>query len=235
MSDSTIDPKVIVALDFDQRAACMTLVDQLDPSHCRLKIGKEMFTLFGPGILHPLHDRGFQVFLDLKFHDIPVTTAKAVRAAADLGVWMTNVHASGGLRMLEASAEALANRSHKPLLIGVTVLTSSTSEELSQQGISRSPQEQVLALSSLVQQAGLDGVVCSAQEAASLRARAGDDFLLITPGIRPAGCDNQDQRRVMTPTEAIAAGSSYLVVGRPITQAENPVMACESIIASLPQ
>lgn len=232
MSELTLSP-VVVALDVDNERDCLALAERLSPKHCRVKVGKELFTSCGPSIVEKLQLMGFEVFLDLKFHDIPVTTAKAVKAAADLGVWMVNVHASGGVRMLEAAKESLAGYQQAPLLIGVTVLTSSTQEELQQLGISRTPEDQVLHLASLVNRAGLDGVVCSAQEASSLQSHNGSDFILVTPGIRPAGSDNQDQRRVMTPQQAMAAGSHYLVIGRPITQAQDPVKVCNDIVASL--
>lgn len=224
---------VVVALDVDNEKACLALAKKLSPKLCRVKVGKELFTACGPRIVEQLQTLGFEVFLDLKFHDIPVTTAKAVKTAAELGVWMVNVHASGGTRMMVAASEAIANFQQKPWLIGVTVLTSSTQDELNELGISRTPEQQVLHLAGLVKGAGLDGVVCSAQEAAALRRQNGDDFVLVTPGIRPAGTDNQDQRRVMTPEQAMAAGSSYLVIGRPITQATDSIAVCENIIQSL--
>ncbi|MDV2857851.1 MULTISPECIES: orotidine-5'-phosphate decarboxylase [Oceanimonas] len=228
------DPKVLIALDFADEQQAKALVAQLDPAQCRLKVGKEMFTLFGPEFVRHLTGQGFDVFLDLKFHDIPNTVAKAVAAAAELGVWMVNVHASGGSRMMEAAKAALAPYGDKaPLLIAVTVLTSMTADELNQTGVLRSPAEQVLALARLTQAAGLDGVVCSAQEASLLKSELGPDFKLITPGIRPAGSDAGDQRRIMTPELALKAGSDYLVIGRPITQAADPAAALSAINASL--
>ncbi|MGP7734123.1 orotidine-5'-phosphate decarboxylase [Oceanimonas smirnovii] len=228
------DPKVLIALDFADEQQVKALVAQLDPAQCRLKVGKEMFTLFGPEFVRHLTGQGFDVFLDLKFHDIPNTVAKAVAAAAELGVWMVNVHASGGSRMMEAAKAALAPYGDKaPLLIAVTVLTSMTADELNQTGVLRSPAEQVLALARLTQAAGLDGVVCSAQEASLLKSELGPDFKLITPGIRPAGSDAGDQRRIMTPELALKAGSDYLVIGRPITQAADPAAALSAINASL--
>ncbi|WP_107852509.1 orotidine-5'-phosphate decarboxylase [Oceanimonas marisflavi] len=228
------DPKILIALDFADEQQAKALVAQLDPAQCRLKVGKEMFTLFGPGFVRYLVAQGFDVFLDLKFHDIPNTVAKAVAAAAELGVWMVNVHASGGSRMMAAAKAALAPYGDKaPLLIAVTVLTSMTAEELNQTGVLRSPAEQVLALARLTQEAGLDGVVCSAQEASLLKSELGPDFKLITPGIRPAGSNAGDQRRIMTPELALKAGSDYLVIGRPITQAEDPAAALAAINASL--
>lgn len=228
------DPKILIALDFADQEQAMALINQLDPAACRLKVGKEMFTLFGPEFVRSLVDAGFEVFLDLKFHDIPNTVAKAVAAAAELGVWMVNVHASGGVRMMQAAKQALLPFGDKaPLLIAVTVLTSMTGDELAQVGVLRSPAEQVLALAKLTHEAGLDGVVCSAQEASLLKAELGQDFKLITPGIRPAGSDAGDQRRIMTPEQAIAAGSDYLVIGRPITQAADPSAALAAINNSL--
>ena len=228
------DPKIIVALDYDQQAKALALADQLDPKQCRLKIGKEMFTKFGPDLVRAIQERGFQVFLDLKFHDIPNTVAGAVKSAADLGVWMVNVHASGGPKMMMAARDALqAYGAQRPLLIAVTVLTSFDAEQLAAIGITRSIDEQVLALAKLTEQSGLDGVVCSAREASALRAQAGAGFCLVTPGIRPAGSDAGDQVRTLTPKEALQAGSSYLVIGRPITGAADPRKALCEIAESL--
>ncbi len=228
------DPKVLVALDFASVQDAMAFVDRIDPSQCRLKVGKEMFTLFGPQFVKALADKGFEVFLDLKFHDIPNTVARAVTAAAELGVWMVNVHATGGSKMMAAAKAALAPYGDRaPKLIAVTVLTSMGEEELPELGVNRSGDEQVLALATLAKEAGLDGVVCSAREAAMLKANLGPSFQLVTPGIRPAGADLGDQRRVMTPAEAIAAGSDYLVIGRPITQSEDPLATLKAINASL--
>ena len=222
-------PRVIVALDYPDARQALELAARLDPAACRLKVGKELFTAAGPELVRALVGKGFGVFLDLKFHDIPNTTAAACRAAAELGVWMVNVHASGGRRMMEAAREAMDKSAHKPLLIGVTVLTSMDEAGLREIGIAGSPRDQVLHLAGLVQQSGLDGVVCSAQEAAELRARFGPDFALVTPGIRPAGTDAGDQSRIMTPANAIRAGSDYLVIGRPITQAADPLSALQQI------
>lgn len=225
---------IIVALDYDNKSEALQLIDQLDPNMCRLKIGKEMFTLFGPELVKEIHSRDFDLFLDLKFHDIPNTVAKAVAAAAELGVWMTNVHASGGLAMMQAAREALLPYGDKaPLLIAVTVLTSMSDEELELLGINVPAAEHVKRLASLTKQAGLNGIVCSAKEASMLKAEFGADFKLVTPGIRPAGSDKGDQHRVMTPTQALAAGSDYLVIGRPITKAANPLAALTEIHASL--
>ena len=228
------EPKVVVALDFARQEDALALVDQLSPSACRLKVGKEMFTLFGPQFVRELVGRGFDVFLDLKFHDIPNTVAKAVAASAELGVWMVNVHASGGRRMMEAAKAALAPYGDKaPLLIGVTVLTSMEQADLAELGVTLTPAEQVLRLARLTKAAGLDGVVCSAQEATLLKAECGADFKLVTPGIRPAGSEQGDQRRIMTPAQAVAAGADYLVVGRPITQAGAPAAVLQAINAEL--
>ncbi|ASW80720.1 orotidine-5'-phosphate decarboxylase [Vibrio sp. V09_P4A23P171] len=217
------DQRVIVALDYEQQAEALAFVDKIDPSSCRLKVGKEMFTLFGPDFVRELHKRGFSVFLDLKFHDIPNTCSKAVRAAAELGVWMVNVHASGGERMMSASRQILEPYGNdRPLLIAVTVLTSMEQPDLRGIGIDVAPKEHVMRLASLTQNAGLDGVVCSAQEAHMLKSHLGQEFKLVTPGIRPVGSATGDQRRIMTPSEAIKAGSDYLVIGRPITQATRP-------------
>lgn len=228
------DQKVIVALDYDNQADALAFVDKIDPASCRLKVGKEMFTLFGPEFVRELHKRGFSVFLDLKFHDIPNTCSKAVRAAAELGVWMVNVHASGGERMMAASREILEPYGNdRPLLIGVTVLTSMEQLDLAGIGLDVAPQQQVMRLATLTKNSGLDGVVCSAQEAAMLKQSLGQAFKLVTPGIRPAGSDVGDQRRIMTPYEAIQAGSDYLVIGRPITQAAEPAKVLAAINASL--
>ncbi|ABE55041.1 orotidine-5'-phosphate decarboxylase [Shewanella denitrificans OS217] len=225
---------ILVALDFDDKAAALRLIDQLDPSLCRLKVGKEMFTLFGPQLVRDIHDRGFDLFLDLKFHDIPNTVAKAVSAAAELGVWMTNVHASGGLAMMQAAKKALEPYGDKaPLLIAVTVLTSMSDEDLALLGINVPTVEHVLRLAKLSQDAGLDGVVCSAQEAKLLKHNFGADFTLVTPGIRPVGSEIGDQHRVMTPPQALQAGSDFLVIGRPITQASDPLAALKAIHESL--
>ena len=226
--------KIIVALDYEKESDALALVDQIDPSLCRLKVGKEMFTTLGMNFVKQLHQRNFDVFLDLKYHDIPNTVARAVRSAADLGVWMVDLHASGGLRMMEEAKRILEPYGKDaPLLIAVTVLTSMEDLDLLQIGINASPMEQVLRLAHLTQRAGLDGVVCSPQEVEILRNACGEDFKLVTPGIRPIGADFGDQRRVMTPTAAIRAGSDYLVIGRPITKANNPVEVLRSINVSI--
>ena len=230
MDSQQPDSRVIVALDFDNLQRADQFVDLVSPQLCKLKVGKELFTFAGPQYVKRLIDRGFDVFLDLKFHDIPNTVARAVTVAADLGVWMTNVHASGGLRMMEAAADAVKNTQTEMLLIAVTVLTSMDTEDLLQIGINSSPAEQVTRLANLASNSGMDGVVCSAMEAPRLRQQLGDSFCLVTPGIRPAVEEsNDDQRRIVTPTQAIANGSSYLVIGRPITQAADPVAVLTSI------
>jgi orotidine-5'-phosphate decarboxylase len=223
------DPKIIVALDFSDADSALSLVSQLNPEMCRLKVGKELFTAAGPQLVEQFMRRDFEVFLDLKFHDIPNTTAQACKVAATLGVWMVNVHALGGKRMMEAACEALANFNNRPRLIAVTVLTSMAQADLAEVGILVSPAEQVLHLAALAQASGLDGVVCSAQEAASLRKQAGPEFCLVTPGIRPAAAAADDQSRIMTPRAALENGSSYLVIGRPITKAADPLLALQQI------
>jgi orotidine-5'-phosphate decarboxylase len=227
-------PHVIVALDYPSADAARAFVAGVDPQLCRLKIGKELFTRTGPTLVEELVGQGFDVFLDLKFHDIPNTVAQACAAAADLGVWMMNVHASGGRRMMAAAREALEQRGGtRPLLIGVTVLTSMGAEDLAEVGVPVAPADQVMRLADLAHSAGLDGVVCSPKESALLRHRLGDDFLLVTPGVRPAGSDIGDQKRVLTPAEAIRQGSDYLVIGRPVTQAADPVAVLRAINAEI--
>jgi len=225
--------RVIVALDFPDAVSAIKLVDQLAPEHCRLKVGKELFTRAGPQLVELLVARGFDVFLDLKFHDIPNTVASACAAAADLGVWMLNVHALGGARMLQAAREGVGRSDHVPLLIAVTILTSMDAQDLAGIGLAGTPQSHVVRLARLAQQAGLDGVVCSSQEAPELKSQLGNDFRLITPGIRLAGSQADDQRRVMTPVDAIKNGSDYLVIGRPVTQADNPVRVLRTINSEL--
>lgn len=221
--------RIIVALDMDDQEKAMALLDQLSPEQCRVKIGKELFTLYGPDLVRRVHAKGFEVFLDLKFHDIPHTVYKAVRAASSLGVWMLTIHAAGGADMLRAAKQAVAESDHKPILVAVTVLTSMADEDLAIQGIQRTTQEQVLRLASLAQGCGMDGVVCSAAETAALRKLLSDDFVLVTPGIRPKGDAVQDQKRVVTPGEAVLLGSSYLVIGRPITQSRHPINKLQQI------
>ncbi|WP_414153673.1 orotidine-5'-phosphate decarboxylase [Psychrosphaera haliotis] len=225
--------KILVALDFETQDDALRLVSKLDPTLCRLKVGKEMFTHFGPSFVRELHKRGFDVFLDLKFHDIPNTVAKAVKAAAELGVWMVNVHASGGTKMMKAAKEILIPYGDKaPLLIAVTVLTSMSEEDLLDLGIDKSPEEQVLFLAGLAANAGMDGVVCSAQEATLLKSKFGSGFKLVTPGIRTEEASADDQKRIMTPKKAVDAGSDYLVIGRAITKSNNPIDTMQNIYKS---
>ena len=224
------DPKpVIVALDFDRPEACIAFARQLNPELCQIKVGKELFTASGCSLVESLINMGFRLFLDLKYHDIPNTVAKACKVAAQMGVWMVDVHALGGRRMMEAAKEAIDSCTHKPLLIGVTILTSMDAQDLNDIGITQSPEQMVLRLAKLAQASALDGVVCSAQEAVLLRQHLGDDFILVTPGIRLDTTSQDDQRRVMTPEMALAAGATYLVMGRPITGAKNPVALLNQI------
>ena len=223
------DPKIIVALDYASAQPALDIVARLDPALCRVKIGKALFTAAGPALVETLVARGFGVFLDLKFHDIPNTVAGACKAAARLGVWMMNVHASGGRAMMQAAREALAGETQQPKLIAVTVLTSMAQSDLAEIGMQGRPHEAVLRLARLAQGAGLDGVVCSAQEARALRAACGADFRLVTPGIRLADAKQDDQKRVMTPRAAMDAGADYLVIGRPITQAPDPLAMLQRI------
>jgi orotidine-5'-phosphate decarboxylase len=232
----TDNKRILVALDYPTADQAMAMAQQLDPNVCRVKVGKELFTRCGPSVVESLQGLGFDLFLDLKFHDIPNTVAKACAAAAELGVWMVNVHASGGRRMMEAAQEAVAksgSAQQRTKLIAVTVLTSMERADLSEIGLDMDPLDQVKRLAALTQSSGLDGVVCSAQEASALRAQAGASFELITPGIRPADAEKGDQRRVMAPAEAIAAGSTYLVIGRPITGAADPAAAAAAIQAEV--
>lgn len=227
------DSKIIVALDYPTSDAALTLAKQLDPQRCRLKIGKELFTRSGPTVVETLVSQGFDIFLDLKYHDIPHTVAKACAAAADLGVWMMNVHTLGGGAMMLAAREAIGDQSDRPLLIGVTLLTSMDQNTFEQIGLQGTITDTVLRLAKLADNSGLDGVVCSAQEATQLRSQRGSEFKLITPGIRPTHSAQGDQHRTMTPAQAIAAGSSYLVIGRPITAAPDPMAALAEIEQSL--
>ncbi len=229
MNIQSHDPKIVVALDYAQAQDAMRLVNQLDPTICKLKVGKELFTAAGPQLVEQLVSKDFKVFLDLKFHDIPNTVAKACEAASNLGVWMLNVHASGGSSMMEAALEGVNRSRYQPYLIAVTVLTSMSQANLNELGIQNSVEEQVLKLAALTQRAGLHGVVCSAMEAQMLRKEMSDDFLLVTPGIRPTSASLDDQTRVMTPSKALSMGASYLVVGRPITQAQDPLAALQAI------
>jgi orotidine-5'-phosphate decarboxylase len=230
--------RIIVGLDFADARSALAVVDRMDPARCAVKIGKELFTAEGPSIVRECVARGFRVFLDLKFHDIPNTVAKACAAATRLGVWMLNVHAAGGAAMLAAARDAVERTARdggreKPLLIGVTVLTSMLAADLAATGVDDSPATQVLRLARLVQANGLEGVVCAAHEAAMLRGACGPAFKLVTPGIRPAGTDSNDQARVSTPEEALRAGADYLVIGRPIAQAADPRRALEAILQTI--
>ena len=228
-SRAVTNSPVVVALDYHNRDAALAFVDKIDPRDCRLKVGKEMFTLFGPQFVRELQQRGFDIFLDLKFHDIPNTAAHAVAAAADLGVWMVNVHASGGARMMTAAREALVPfGKDAPLLIAVTVLTSMEASDLADLGMTLSPADYAERLAALTQKCGLDGVVCSAQEAVRFKQVFGQEFKLVTPGIRPQGSEAGDQRRIMTPEQALAAGVDYMVIGRPVTQSVRSSANAES-------
>ncbi len=224
-----MERRIIVALDYPDADAARQFVAKVRPELCRLKVGKELFVAAGPAFVQELVGQGYDVFLDLKFHDIPNTVAHACKAAARLGVWMMNVHASGGPRMLSAAREALEAMPRRSLLIAVTVLTSMGGDELKAIGVEADAEQQVLRLAGLTHVAGLDGVVCSAQEAPQLRSALGSEFLLVTPGIRPAGSEAGDQTRILTPAQALRAGSDYLVIGRPITQAADPLAALDSI------
>jgi len=228
------DAKVVVALDFDKKRDALSFVDKVSPKDCRLKVGKEMFTYFGPDFVNQLTRKGFDVFLDLKFHDIPNTVAKAVTAAANLGVWMVNVHASGGSEMMTKAQSVLQQFGDRaPLLTAVTVLTSMSEKDLQGIGINRTPAEQVIHLAKLTKDCGLDGVVCSAWEAQHLKKLLGQPFKLITPGIRPLGFASDDQKRIMTPQQAIVVGVDYLVIGRPITKSANPQVVLDQINLSI--
>lgn len=236
------DSKIIVALDYADAKSALQLVEQLNPDLCKLKIGKELFTAAGPQLVETIVEKGFKLFLDLKFHDIPNTVAKACMAASNLGVWMLNVHASGGVPMMQAAREAIDKTSHKPHLIAVTVLTSMNQTIFNQLGINSTIEAQVLNLATLTKQAGLDGVVCSALEAHALREKLGNNFCLVTPGIRLANDSSSvhansinldDQSRVVTPRDALNNGASYLVIGRPITQAHNPLKTLENILREI--
>jgi len=227
------DPRIIVALDYPDADSALAFVRRVTPLRCRLKIGNELFTAAGPRLIDALTQLGFDVFLDLKYNDIPNTVAAACRAAARHGIWMLNVHALGGRAMLDAAAAAVTGSSHPPLLIAVTVLTSMNERDMREVGIAGAPRDAALKLAQLAQACGLDGVVCSAEEAALLRRECGADFCLVTPGIRPAASAQDDQQRVMTPAAAIAAGADYLVIGRPVTQAADPQAALAAINAEI--
>ncbi|MBA2689437.1 MAG: orotidine-5'-phosphate decarboxylase [Burkholderiales bacterium] len=227
------DKKIILALDYADEHKASALIDRLHPDACRLKVGKELFVAAGPRFVERLVGRGFDVFLDLKFHDIPNTVAQACKAAAGLGVWMVNVHVLGGRAMLTAARQAIDALSHKPLLIGVTVLTSLADEDLPAVGMTGPLSAAVLRLAALAQTCRLDGVVCSGREAAMIRSALGAAFTLVTPGIRPAGAAARDQARILTPEEALRLGANYLVIGRPITQAADPAAALQAINDSI--
>ncbi len=227
------DPKIIVALDYSDAQPALELVARLEPTLCRLKVGIELFTTARSRLIEQLMQRGFDIFLDLKFHDIPNTTAQACKAAAELGVWMVNVHALGGRKMMEAAHEAMSLYTKSPKLIAVTLLTSMAQEDLADLGITAPPADMVLRLARLARDSGLDGVVCSAREAALLRQHCGSEFCLVTPGIRPADAAADDQSRIMTPCAALDQGADYLVIGRPITRAADPLLALQNIIKQI--
>ncbi len=227
------DSRVIVALDFPATAPAFDLLERIDPQQCRVKIGKEMFTRAGPAFVEQVAAKGFEIFLDLKYHDIPNTVAAACEAAADLGVWMVNVHASGGRKMMTTAAERLANRQSRPLLIAVTILTSLGQDDIAEIGYAGTPADNVSRLAALAEDSGLDGVVCSPLEVTMLREQRGAAFHLVTPGVRPAGSSTDDQKRIMTPGDAIKAGASYLVVGRPITASDDPLASLAAINAEV--
>ncbi|MCM2329292.1 MAG: orotidine-5'-phosphate decarboxylase [Lysobacter sp.] len=227
------DKRVIVALDFPDAEAALAMAARLDPALCRVKVGKELFVAAGPAVVERLQASGFEVFLDLKFHDIPNTVAGACRAAARLGVWMLNVHAGGGSAMMRAAREAVASFPKPPLLIGVTVLTSLSDAELGEIGFAGSAADNVGRLARLAAASGLDGVVCSAEEAAMLRETLGTGFVSVTPGIRLPGDAKGDQSRVVTPEDAVRRGAHYLVIGRPVTQSADPSATLQSIMRSL--
>jgi orotidine-5'-phosphate decarboxylase len=228
------DSKIIVALDYADAASALQFIDQISPSLCRVKIGKELFTAAGPELVKAIVAKGYDVFLDLKFHDIPNTVNKAISAAARLGVWMVNVHALGGGEMMKAAKQAVNDfDGEAPHLIAVSILTSTDQQGLNQIGIQKTLAQAVMDLTALSLECGLDGMVCSAQEAEAIRKQFGPKPLLVTPGIRPEGSDSNDQQRIMTPQKAMAAGSSYLVIGRPITANANPVAQLERINQSL--
>jgi orotidine-5'-phosphate decarboxylase len=225
--------RLIVALDVPSAAASDELVNRLEGTCHWFKVGMELFTAAGPAVIEPFIARGHSVFLDLKFHDIPNTVAGAVRSAATLGVRMINVHAAGGPAMLAAAREALQGVANPPELLAVTVLTSMDAAALKASGIDRSPAHQVELLAKICLEAGIRGFVCSPQEVAALRALTGPEGILVVPGIRPAGANSADQKRIATPADAIRNGASYLVVGRPITQAPNPAEAAHAILAEM--
>lgn len=230
MHSKVIEKRIIVALDYPDKSSVLSFADSVSPDLCRLKVGKEVFTHSGPELVRSLVDRGFDVFLDLKFHDIPTTVAKAVNAALDLGVWMLNVHALGGSRMMQAAREALEQQGGDSRLIAVTVLTSMQDSDLAELGLNMPAGELASKLAGLAMQCGLDGVVCSAREARGIAEQCGESFLRVTPGIRPVNLAvGDDQQRIMSPLQAVTGGSSYLVIGRPVTQSIDPVAALLAI------
>jgi orotidine-5'-phosphate decarboxylase len=233
VTNNNLGPRVIVALDFPDSGAAMELVSGLDPNLCRLKVGKEMFTRFGPSLVEQLAARGFDLFLDLKFHDIPNTVAAACAAAADLGVWMTNVHASGGRRMMEAARDRLQQLQQSPLLVAVTILTSMGQHDIAEIGYSGTPAENVIRLAQLADSSGMDGIVCSPLEAGEVRPLVGADFRLVTPGVRPVSAKKDDQKRVMTPADALENGADFLVIGRPITASVDPMQSLRDILSGI--
>ncbi|WP_127477088.1 orotidine-5'-phosphate decarboxylase [Sulfurivermis fontis] len=224
-----LGPRIIIALDYAEPRLALDMAAKLEPARCRLKVGKELFTRGGPQLVQTLRNKGFEIFLDLKFHDIPNTVAGACSAAADLGVWMVNVHAMGGRCMMVAAREALDKVAQPPLLIAVTILTSMGERDIHEVGLAGMPADNVVRLAALAQESGMDGVVCSPQEVAMLRRQAGESFRLVTPGIRPIWSAKGDQTRITTPADAVRLGSDYLVIGRPITAAEEPMVALEAI------
>jgi orotidine-5'-phosphate decarboxylase len=226
---------IIIALDYPNPAQALEFAARMDVRQCRLKIGKELFTRGGPALVDKLVTRGFDVFLDLKFHDIPNTVARACAAAADLGVWMMNVHALGGRKMMEAARTALSTQRKPPVLLAVTILTSLDEQDISEVGLAGTVAQNVVRLAGLARQAGMDGVVCSPRELACVRESSGEQFCLVTPGIRPHDAASDDQKRTMTPIEALRAGADYLVIGRPITAAADPVQALRALQSEIEQ
>jgi len=227
------DPKIIVALDYPEAEPALQLVNRLSPELCRLKVGKELFTAAGPDFVESVQEKGFEVFLDLKFHDIPNTVAKACEAAAKLDVWMVNVHALGGKKMMQAAREAVDKFTKRPKLIAVTILTSMDEKDIAEVGLRGIPADNVVSLARLAKDSGIDGVVCSPKEVTQLRQQLAGDFLLVTPGVRPQGAAQDDQKRTMTPKEALQSGASYLVIGRPITKASDPLQALKVICTEI--
>ncbi|QIQ41605.1 MAG: orotidine-5'-phosphate decarboxylase [Buchnera aphidicola (Aphis urticata)] len=226
-------PKIIIALDFNDKKDAMKLVDLLNPDVFYLKIGKEMFTMLGKKFIHELHQLGFNIFLDLKFHDIPNTVFNATKAAADMGIWMLSIHASGGKKMLTSAKKALQSFKTRPLLIGVTVLTSFTRTDLKDIGIQIPLQDYILILSKLSSDCGLDGVVCPGKEAEKIKLLCGNKCKIITPGIRCVNDSTFDQNQIITPKQAKKFPIDYIVVGRSITSSKNPIKKLNFIIQSM--